>query len=95
MFIEVRLSSLRVRQPRRFGDCWAACRLWQQLGLDVFWREALSGARGLEPWEKVLELLASLREVQAEALSTRLIQNFDELFGPEPESRTPVKNFRP
>ena len=44
---------------------------------------------------KVLELLASLREVQAEALSTRLIQNFDELFGPEPESRTPVKNFRP
>jgi len=56
--IEVRLATLRVRQPRRFGDCWAGCRLWQQLGLDVFWREALSGARGLEPWEKVLELLA-------------------------------------
>jgi hypothetical protein len=56
--IEVRLSTLRVRQPRRFGDCWAGCRLWRELGLDVFWRERLAGARGLEPWEKVLELLA-------------------------------------
>ncbi len=56
--IEVRLSTLRVRQPRRFGDCWAGCRLWQELGLDIFWREQLSGVRGAEPWEKVLELLA-------------------------------------
>lgn len=56
--IEVRLSTLRVRQPRRFGDCWAGCRLWQELGLDVFWQEQLSGVRGAEPWEKVLELLA-------------------------------------
>jgi hypothetical protein len=36
--IEIRLSSLRVREPRRFGDCWAGCRLWQELGLDAFWQ---------------------------------------------------------
>jgi transposase len=55
--IEVRLSTLRVRQPRRFGDCWAATRLWRQLGFDEFWRERLGGQRGEVPWEKVLELL--------------------------------------
>src|SRR5688572_7269586 len=32
--IEVRLSTLQVRQPRRFGDCWAGCRLWEELGFD-------------------------------------------------------------
>lgn len=56
--IEVRLSTLRVRQPRRFGDCWAGCRLWQELGLDEFWRQRLGEERGEVPWEKVLELLA-------------------------------------
>ena len=39
--IELRLSSLRVREPRRFGDCWAGCRLWQELGLNAFWQERL------------------------------------------------------
>jgi len=56
--VEVRLSSLRVRVPRRFGDCWAGCRLWRELGLDEFWRERLGAERGEVPWEKVLELLA-------------------------------------
>ena len=56
--VEVRLSSLRVRAPRRFGDCWAGCRLWRELGLDEFWRERLGEGRGEVPWEKVLELLA-------------------------------------
>ena len=51
-------SSLRVRAPRRFGDCWAGCRLWRALGLDEFWRARLGEARGEVPWEKVLELLA-------------------------------------
>ncbi|HEY2572755.1 MAG TPA: IS1634 family transposase [Verrucomicrobiaceae bacterium] len=56
--IELRMGSLRVRQPRRFGDCWAACRLWQELGLDGFWQERLGDERGEVPWAKVLELLA-------------------------------------
>jgi hypothetical protein len=56
--IELRLSSLRVREPRRFGDCWAGCRLWQELGLDAFWQQRLGSQRGEVPWAKVLELLA-------------------------------------
>ena len=69
--VEVRLRSLRVRAPRRFGDCrfdrlkapslprgWAGCRLWRELGLDEFWRARLGAERGDVPWEKVLELLA-------------------------------------
>jgi hypothetical protein len=56
--VEVQLSSLRVRAPRRFGDCWAGCRLWRELGLDEFWSARLGGERGEVPWEKVLELLA-------------------------------------
>lgn len=56
--IELKLSSLRVRGPRRFGDCWAGCRLWQELGLDVFWQQRLGNERGEVPWAKVLELLA-------------------------------------
>lgn len=55
--VEVRLSTLQVRQPRRFGDCWAATLLWRKLGLDAFWRERLGNLRGEVPWEKVLELL--------------------------------------
>ena len=56
--VEVRLSTLRVRAPRRFGDCWAGCRLWRELGLDTFWQERLAEARGEVPWAKVIELLA-------------------------------------
>ena len=55
--IEIRLSSLRVREPRRFGDCWAGCKLWQELGFDAFWQKHLEDERGEVPWAKVLELL--------------------------------------
>lgn len=54
---EVILSSLVVRRPRRFGDCWIGCKLWEDLGLRAFWEEALSDQRGEVPWAKVVELL--------------------------------------
>lgn len=54
---EVILSSLVVRRPRRFGDCWMGCKLWEELGLRAFWDEALGGQRGEVPWAKVVELL--------------------------------------
>jgi transposase len=54
---EVMLSSLVVRRPRRFGDCWIGCRLWEELGLRAFWEEALGEQRGEVPWAKVVELL--------------------------------------
>lgn len=57
-FAEVLLSSLQVRRPRRFGDAWLGCRLWEELEMDQFWNRRLEEHRGPYPWAKVLELLA-------------------------------------
>src|SRR5215831_9343090 len=40
-----------------FGNCWLACELWQQLGLDEFWQQRLPAGREAVSWEKVLRLL--------------------------------------
>ena len=37
--IQVRLGELELRRPRVFGNCWLACELWRELGLDQFWQE--------------------------------------------------------
>ena len=55
--IQVRLSGMELKRPRLFGNCWLACELWQQLGLDEFWRERLPAGREAVSWEKVLRLL--------------------------------------
>jgi transposase len=55
--VQVKLSGLELRRPRAFGNCWLACELWQQLGLDEFWQQRLPEARAAVSWEKVLRLL--------------------------------------
>ncbi len=55
--IQVKLSGLELRRPRVFGNCWLACELWHQLGLDEFWRERLPELREAVSWEKVVRLL--------------------------------------
>lgn len=55
--LQVKLSGLELRRPRSFGNCWLACELWQQLGLDEFWEARLRGTREGVAWEKVLRLL--------------------------------------
>jgi transposase len=55
--LQVRLSGLELRRPRLFGNCWLACEIWRQLGLDDFWRRRLPDGREAVSWEKVLELL--------------------------------------
>jgi transposase len=55
--VQVKLSGLELRRPRIFGNCWLACELWQQLGLDEFWQQRLPEARAAVSWEKVLRLL--------------------------------------
>jgi len=55
--VPVRLSGLELRRPRVFGNCWLACELWHQLGLDEFWQQRLPAAREAVCWEKVLRLL--------------------------------------
>ena len=47
---EVRLSTLWVRKPRQCGDCWLACRLFEELQLDQFFSEHLAEHRGPEDW---------------------------------------------
>src|SRR5438093_156670 len=41
--IQVRLSGLELKRPRIFGNCWLACELWRQLGLDEFATTSASG----------------------------------------------------
>ena len=55
--IQVRLSGLELKRPRIFGNCWLACELWRQVGLDEFWQQRLPEGRETVSWEKVLRLL--------------------------------------
>jgi transposase len=56
--IQVKLSQMKLCRPRSFGNCWLACLLWKQLGLDEFWQERIDELRGDIEWSKVLKLLA-------------------------------------
>jgi transposase len=55
--LQVKLSGLELRRARAFGNCWLACELWGQLGLDSFWQQRLPDGREAVSWEKVLQLL--------------------------------------
>ncbi len=55
--LQIRLSEIKLLRPRRFGDCWLGCWLWQHLELDRFWQQRFEDTRGDVPWEKVLQLL--------------------------------------
>src|ERR1039457_1685173 len=52
--ISVDLTRLKLRRPRRFGDCWLALELCRELGLDEFWQHKLGSDRGAVEWSKVL-----------------------------------------
>jgi transposase len=58
------LGELELRNPRVFGNCWLACELWRQLGLEEFWQEHLPEAREAIRWGKVLELLVVNRLIE-------------------------------
>jgi len=62
--IQVRLGELELRNARVFGNCWLACELWQQLGLDQFWQERLPEGREAIGWDKVLQLLVINRLIE-------------------------------
>ena len=55
--LQVKLSGLELRRARAFGNCWLACELWRQLGLDGFWQQRLPDGREAVRWEKVLQVL--------------------------------------
>ena len=59
--VRVRLSAMSLRRPRQWGACWLGCELWQQLGLDAFWREHLAPSRKGTRWDLILQTLVLYR----------------------------------
>jgi len=55
--VQVKLSEMKLRRARPYGDCWLACELWRQLELDGFWEQKLERGREEVSWAQVLELL--------------------------------------
>jgi transposase len=59
--VQVRLSQMRLCQPRQWGACWLAGQLWQELQLDRFWAERLPRSRKGTRWDQILQVLVSYR----------------------------------
>jgi len=59
--VQVRLSEFRLQRPRQWGACWAFCQLWEELGLEAFWRPRLADSREGTSWYHVLMLLVAYR----------------------------------
>lgn len=57
--IHVRLDQVQIQRPRQWGGCWLACELWQQLGLEEFWRERLPTSREGTDWLEILKTLVT------------------------------------
>jgi transposase len=55
--IHVKLSEMKLRRARPYGNCWLGCELWRQLELDRFWEHKLERGREEVSWAQVLELL--------------------------------------
>jgi transposase len=55
--IQVKLSEMKLRRARPYGNCWLGCELWRQLELDRFWEQKLERGREEVSWAQVLELL--------------------------------------
>ena len=62
--LQVKLSGLELRRARAFGNCWMACELWRELGLEGFWQQRLPEGREEVSWEKVLRLLVVNRWIE-------------------------------
>jgi hypothetical protein len=57
----VRLDAMQLHQPRQWGACWLACRLYEQLGLDHFWQARLPDSREGTRWRHILQTLVVYR----------------------------------
>lgn len=62
--VQVKLSGLELRRPRAVGNCWLACQVWRELGLEEFWQQRLPNGRETVSWEKVLRLLVVNRWIE-------------------------------
>jgi len=62
--VQVKLSEMKLRRARPYGNCWLACELWRQLELDRFWEQKLERGREEVSWAQVLELLVTNRLIE-------------------------------
>ena len=53
--VQVKLSEMKLRRARPYGNCWLGCELWRQLELGQFWEQKLEGGREEVSWAQVLE----------------------------------------
>jgi len=59
--VQVCLHEFTLRRPRQWGACWAFYRIWEELGLDHFWRARLTDSREGTSWYHVLTVLTAYR----------------------------------
>jgi transposase len=59
--VQVRVKEISIKRPRQWGACWLGLELWEQLGLDTFWREKLLPSRKGTSWLNVLKTLVCYR----------------------------------
>jgi transposase len=59
--VQLKMKELELLRPRQWGGCWLALELWNQLGLDDFWRERLPASREGTSWLNVLKTLSVYR----------------------------------
>jgi transposase len=62
--LQVKMSGMELRRPRAFGNCWMACQIWRELGLEDFWQQRFQEGRESVRWEKVLRLLVVNRWIE-------------------------------
>ena len=59
--VQVRLEAMELHHPRQWGACWLACHLYEQLGLEQFWKDRLPDSREGTCWQHVLQTLVCYR----------------------------------
>ncbi|MBN1766065.1 MAG: IS1634 family transposase [Sedimentisphaerales bacterium] len=62
--IPIKLSAMKLENPRSFGDCWLGCQIWEMLGLDRFWSERIDTPKSPVEYSKVLKLLTVNRLIK-------------------------------
>jgi len=58
---KIHFSDFSLHNPRQWGACWIADRLWQDLHLSRFWHHRLPPSREGTQWTQILQVLVTYR----------------------------------
>lgn len=58
---KIHFSEFSLHNPRQWGACWIADRLWQDLQLSQFWLQRLPPSREGTQWTQILQVLVTYR----------------------------------